>query len=435
MADLKLFVDTMMFLHFRPLGELNLRELFGVDSITVVVPAITIKELDKHKSTHPSSRVRDRAKKAIALFEAGFADRSSRIVAEFFPIHPKAEIDAHSMNADSADEVLVAAMLAYQTRFVGENLALLTDDAFPRLLCKQHGLRALSVEDSFRLVDELDPKDVKIRDLTRTVQKLASATPKLNVFFSSLADKTNVIRIKMRKFVTLTEAAINEARGKLERQYPKFGRVSAISNPRTFADRMAKEHVERVLMISESERLEYDLKIDRFINDSIEWIRLRDAVRKNEPRLLKVGIGIENTGTLPAEDVSVTLLFPSGIQPILDADVPDCGDPPRPPKRPESGLNLRSMTFATPELPDQFSVAEISSKRQPEIEQATDGRFLATDEFDRLKHGMDEDLFDGMSIVVPPIEDAKSFQCEYQIHVGNMPDPTRGELHFVIEKD
>ena len=43
--DQKLFVDTMVFLHFRPLGELDLPARVQSDTVTLVVPRITLREL------------------------------------------------------------------------------------------------------------------------------------------------------------------------------------------------------------------------------------------------------------------------------------------------------------------------------------------------------------------------------------------------------
>src|SRR5436305_645554 len=86
---LKLFIDTMIFLHFKQLPELKLHELFGVDEITIVVPTVTIRELDKHKTTHSSSKVKERAKKAIHAIDA--RQFAADLPIELFMVSPDAE--------------------------------------------------------------------------------------------------------------------------------------------------------------------------------------------------------------------------------------------------------------------------------------------------------------------------------------------------------
>ena len=52
-----MFMDAMIYLHCKPVHEINSKELFGVDEITLQVPRITIRELDGHKDSHSSNRI------------------------------------------------------------------------------------------------------------------------------------------------------------------------------------------------------------------------------------------------------------------------------------------------------------------------------------------------------------------------------------------
>ena len=434
MSGLKLFVDTMMFLHFRPLGELKLLELFGVDSITVVVPSITIKELDKHKSTHPSKKVRERALRAVRGFETGFASQSASIAAELFWSHPKAEIEANEMNSESADEVLVASMLAYQIKHPNENIALLTDDAFPRLLCKQHGMTAKCVDESFRWVEDVDPVEAEIRELKRQLQRLTNAMPKLEVFFSSTLGKAVAAHFRPNKFVPRSQDVFQDERNKLQRRYPKMHPLPTMVNPTTLSERISQSQNMQLQRISEADRIAYGDQIDRFIDNSIKWMQLSDSVKSIHSRLLRPELSIFNSGTAPANDISVTITFHASVKVLSEANIPEVGNPPQPPDNPLSRYDLHRESFSDG-LPDieRFNVgSEPPVTTEIRVEQ---GIYSVIQHMERLKHGMDAELFTDIFVLLPPLEDARSFQCDYQIRVGNLPDPITGELHFVIDRE
>jgi hypothetical protein len=69
MAEVNVFLDTMVYLHFVPLEQIDLCGVLGADRVTILVPRVTLKELEKHKINHASARSRDRARQALALLE------------------------------------------------------------------------------------------------------------------------------------------------------------------------------------------------------------------------------------------------------------------------------------------------------------------------------------------------------------------------------
>lgn len=56
-----------------------------------------------------------------------------------------------------------------------------------------------------------------------------------------------------------------------------------------------------------------------------------------------------------------------------------------------------------------------------------------SDHFARIKHGTTENLPE-LTLVFDSFDEASSFNCDYTIRVGNLPEPIAGKLHFVIEK-
>jgi predicted ribonuclease YlaK len=79
-----LFLDTNVFLHYQSFDQIDWSALFGVANVEIIIPPVTVHELNKHKDSHPKPRIRARAadiiKKLLGLFENSLnIDRSAKI--------------------------------------------------------------------------------------------------------------------------------------------------------------------------------------------------------------------------------------------------------------------------------------------------------------------------------------------------------------------
>ena len=55
------FLDTNVYLHCQPFYQVNWLDIVGAKAVTIVLPPIIIRELNKHKDTSSRPRVRRRA--------------------------------------------------------------------------------------------------------------------------------------------------------------------------------------------------------------------------------------------------------------------------------------------------------------------------------------------------------------------------------------
>jgi predicted ribonuclease YlaK len=69
-----IFLDTNVYLHYKLFDQIDWQEIVHGDAITIVIPPVIIRELNKNKEAHPQTRIRKRAaaviKKLARLFEA-----------------------------------------------------------------------------------------------------------------------------------------------------------------------------------------------------------------------------------------------------------------------------------------------------------------------------------------------------------------------------
>jgi len=118
-AHMKVFLDTMIFLHYRSLEQLNLAEILGPPPHNVLVPRITLRELDKHKNTHRSSRIQERARKVLQKIERWVKGEEIRlgVSAEFLSAMPMVDYEKLGLNPDWSDDILIATVFQFNMTF------------------------------------------------------------------------------------------------------------------------------------------------------------------------------------------------------------------------------------------------------------------------------------------------------------------------------
>ena len=137
-----IFLDTNIFLHYEPFDQIKWLEIVQAESATILIPPVTIRELNKHKDYHSQPRVRNRAgevlKRLLALFEspAGTSLRDN-INIVFEDRDPVIDFAAHQLSPDIQDDHLIASILMYQNEAAGTETVLVTSDAVSRSWQKQ----------------------------------------------------------------------------------------------------------------------------------------------------------------------------------------------------------------------------------------------------------------------------------------------------------
>jgi predicted ribonuclease YlaK len=183
---MKVFFDTMIFLHYRSLDQLDLTQILGPSPHTLMVPRITLRELDKHKNAHKLARIQARARKVLKKIEAWSGGEEVRpgISAEFLAAMPIVDYAKLGLNPDWSDDLLIATVLQYKTDHPEESVILVTQDSGPRMTASQLGITVLELPADWKLPVEPDPLEVENRELAKTIAALQNALPKLIVSFS-----------------------------------------------------------------------------------------------------------------------------------------------------------------------------------------------------------------------------------------------------------
>ena len=411
----RVFLDTQVWVHFAEPRSLGLPALVGAERVIVVVPSVTLQELDKLKSTAKNRKVKERAVRALRAIEA--ADQHGTPLdggVDVEPVlsAPLAQLDTYALNAHWADDMLVASVLAWRDAHPGEPTpALVSDDTGPGVKCRHYGVVFAAPDPVHRYEDE-DEDQRTIRRLQGELSKLKAAVPEPSLAFVDECGRGPNIRIDVAPERVLDKAGLKAA---IQERYPDM-----------VADDALVEGVD--LRIPAPRIRTYNDKLAVFrayrLRHEIDLHRLEDIHR----RCARLALEVRNTGSAPADDVRVILRFPDGMRLWLADDPPAEFElkPPDEPRRPRAH-DFGSLAGSLPPV--------TRPPREPIFHPRPTGPHLRIDDtgpsirgigkIERVMHGVPERLPELIAFV----PDSASFSIDVELHAANRPVPVTGKLN------
>src|SRR5438034_3833255 len=110
------FPDTNLFMHFRPLNEIDWCGLLQASSVEIKIAPVVTRELEEQKTMNPSRKLRERAATALRLLHGylGHGQVREAVTLEFLITEPNAEgASARGLNLQINDDRLVGTFLQY----------------------------------------------------------------------------------------------------------------------------------------------------------------------------------------------------------------------------------------------------------------------------------------------------------------------------------
>ena len=415
MAQLNVFLDTMVYLHFAPVAQIDFCEIFGVDAVTILVPRVTFKELEKHKITHASERTRLRSRQALALleehFKAGLPIRSG-VSFEFIPHMPRVDLDELGLNPLWNDDLLIASVLEYQGKKPSEETVLVTDDAGARVTCRHLGVRTFELPEKYRLAPEVDENEKEVRRLQREVQRLKNALPKIVVGFGTGME--SVARFALEAPERFDESLIARTLSKLKVALPE---LPLKHDSLTLSADLALSELARALSASDVFGTIPDEEFQRYNKERLayfenyrNYMRATAEAKNRATRSLRFTIALANAGSAPADDVDARLLFPDGFSLCAEEDRPASPTEPRRPTKPRSRGELMASELSVPNLyVPRMDIPNLGPPSTFQLRKTNS--YELSDHFVRIKHGQTEELRE-LFLTFDSYDDAQSFHCQ-----------------------
>lgn len=434
---MKIFFDTMIFLHYMSLDQLDFNKIFGPSPHTVLVPRITLRELDTHKNTHGLNRIKKRAENILKKIKQWAEGEEVRpgVSVEFLSAMPRVDYAELGLNPDWNDDILVASVLQYKTDHPGdESVILVSQDSGPRMTAFQLDIRVLELPAEYKLPSEPDPVELENRKLAKTIETLENALPKLIVSFAGSEDSGQHARFTIGIPPSLKEEEIAREIEELKTKYPKqCPPESATLSQKQLLLAKITAFTAHQNTIAPEEYERYNRDRDSYITRYEQYMRNRWKWEAAARRSLGFSIMITNVGTAPADDVDILLHFPDGFRLFQADQLPSAPKEPWLPRKPRTrgqifadqlgnvsniSLNLPSMTGL--KMPTSFSIERTNS-------------YDVKQHFSTIKHNMIV-LLPEMGLIFDSYETAKSFSCTYTVQPANLPELVTGDLNFVVEK-
>lgn len=425
------FLDTMIYMHYLPVEDIDFLSILDSNEVTIMVPRITVQELDNQKDTNPSRHLRDRAGRALQKFYRWFEHGSSEIRKssniQYYGKRPGVDLAALGLDKDRGDDVLIATIIEYKKENPDLDVILITQDTGPKLTARDHDIATSSLPDSLRLKEELEPLEKENRELKRQIDKLKHALPKPKVFFISDEMRSNKIEAQLEEPLPYPQEEIDQKVSALREEYHYISpNLSAI--------------------IPEEECERYNSELNQYFENVKRYIENQTEILNERRHMVEIQFEIVNEGTGPARDLDIVLRFPECISVIRKKDLEkkDVREP-NPPIPPRTQMELMlhkrigyggSFPFDSLTRPMAISPPFLSNIRPMtatrHFEVSEDGHEISG-EIQNLKHN-DWWTMPELIMKFDNYESSASFSVDYRIRVANLPDEISGKLHVKVSE-
>ena len=430
MRRVRAFLDTNTFLHFPRLDHLDWPELLQATDVQLIIAPVVIRELNRHKDFPTSVKTRERAATALTMLDKWSDSSSPVLIRKFVELQfrvydPLIDFPAFNLSRSISDDHLIATILEQRDESGQDPILLVTADLGLKLKAKTHQISIFQLPTNLRLPDDVLPEERKLRELETELKRMRDRLPRVRLLF---ANKEQHLKVQLPSSNGPTVEALSGA--ELRVQYPKMQIPKIESQPRP------AQFLVGLAGVSPEDIETYNGQLDGFYAEYEKYVLgLRDfyAVRG---RTTSGSILAVNDGTCPAQDVRIFMHFPDGFNLVTKENLPKEPAKPKPPHQPLTLAEKMAWAVQVPnfslrpphfDLPPNTGRANVSS---PSIRRTKS--YDVEVSIAALRHGFAEAL-EPLYLIFESRESARSFTIDYRIHAANLPDPSVGQLHFIID--
>lgn len=429
-----IFLDTNIYLHYQPFDQIDWQEFLKAENITIIVPPVTIRELNKHKDSHQQARVKNRAGSIIKKLFEMFETKPDVILDNGLGIRhedrePIINFEEYALDRSVQDDNLIASALAAKVEKPNEEILIITSDFGLNLLGKARRLEIQTVRlpEKFKLPDDLSLEQKEIKKLEEDLRKLKNKTPKLSL---ALSNGQQHMTFDVEKPAILTKEFIDSEIEKLRLSHPKIN----------FQDKQNKTTgtpLELLLSLSKDDVEQYNNDLEEYFESSRKYLEYKFSYQNKINRTLKLEIIAMNEGSAPADDIDVFMHFPDGFKLIEEKDFSKLSDPPKPPRKPRNQYERLSQmgnfwsTLHVPstninssfDLPTNVSSYNIKRTKSYDVDF----------QIQRLKQKISESA-GVLYLEFDSYDTAQSFHIDYDMVVATPPCEFSDRLHIIVNK-
>jgi hypothetical protein len=452
------FLDTMIFLHYRPVREIDWCAEVAASQVRIVVPRITIRELDKHKNSHPSAKVKKRAGEIARWLEschgASPSEVRPNVTLEFQGLTPPFDFEAAQLDRTQNDDQLIASMLTFRASDATTRLVLVSQDAGPRMTATDCGLDAIALSDHWRLPPEQDPVIKENEQLRAELKALQSAQPKLSVHFVETDGEPRRAYVDVPAPIPdvaptaeWTAALAAESLAVPERHVGDQQPIMPETR-RAAAGRPMVTVTHAIMPPTEAEYQRYAVERSAYLAAFTTFLRERWEYERRCARLVDLALVIRNEGTAVADDVDIELVVESPVEILLPLvaesmrKAPDVPTRPVAPRTRQQGLfvgrdSLGAFHGSASLWPHSFPLPAFQSRARPTpnardvTAYRAEGTAVAAWSVRRAMHGVDMPL-PAVTLAWPSDALMASLTAHVTIRAPCLPKAVTTALHIRV---
>ena len=423
------FPDTSIFLHFRPLDQIDLVGMLQCDAVELVIAPAVIEELERQGWDHPQLSMRKRAEYSLRKIR-------SWMQTSYGLIHPDVELTLcpgpkpvtlgeHHLDTRSRDDLLIANVLEYSQVHGHEGVLLLTHDMRRKLKAHRHHLQSTSLPAEVMLPQVQVASRGEDTELRRETARYQSRAPQVELRFGN---GSRMLDVRPREEDALTAEMVAARLDELRvwcQEPLRFRESEAVAG---IDDRGAVSMLANAMLIPEKEFERYSRESEAFLEACKEWLQCRAGVMDRIRRTVRLDFELVNSGTAVAEGLVITLTLPRRLrwlETLDDDEMPSEPEPPRPPR-----THMEVVRDSISEL-YRATVPPWSAGLEPAEVPAADSWLLEGQEL----RGLIDECLHHRVVELPPVyaifgdaEEISNFAISYVINERNTPEPVDGKL-------
>ncbi len=344
------FLDTNIFLEFRPLNEIPWCKELNVTEAWLVVTSVVMRELDKHKSSN-SRRKSKRAQDALRFLEnadvSGNHEICQNVSLRFERPEPNQHtLDANNLSTSVPDDILIAKAIEFAALNQSHTVAVVSGDFGVRLKARGVNL-CVPILDEFRLDPETDPLVKENQELRNELQRLQKSRPNLKIGFESDSGKLVTF---LSADVSVSADYITEA----EIKSCVDSKRSEILYESNIDQSLFGPHSSVFRSMTKTDTFEYGDYVDSWLTHRFaHFVRAQSFRDVFHNRSVTIALTLHNAGLGTAEGLNITLNIPGPWR--LELNLPD--EPPFP-GEPASQSQWR-LSQDSPHLDNMYDLSDL----------------------------------------------------------------------------
>jgi PIN domain-containing protein len=433
------FPDTNLFLHYRPLNEIDWRSLLQTGEVEIEIAPVVTRELEQQKTLHQSRKIRDRAATALKFLHSQLKIKLPRIVRDgvtldFLVKEPSPDFAAsRGLNLQLGDDWLIGTLLLYREDNPHSRCLIVTHDLPLTVKATHCQIELLEPSETLLLPSEPDETEKKLRQAQAELLQYKSREPVLDVRFESGEDYAT---FQITRQDGDSESEVRSMLEVAKQEHPLIetkppqghpGALMGENNPFLEIAESVRDAATGLNAFRQNFHSGYNARMQTYYRDYEKYLRDAAAFRALALRTIKIDLVLGNTGTCPAEDIHVLLHFPDGFT-LYDEE-----HSPEPPEEP--GVpSMEQTMFPNLSLVSPYADFHLPRPRDPSLPRIRKtNSYEVTFEYEKLQHRFIwhlTTLFAGFD----SWESANSFSIDYTVNAGNMMAEQEGKLGVIIQK-